>query len=86
MANEQQNRNQNQGNNQQPRSDEHAQSSASAPARDPNKEQRFRVLKTAQLARGGSHYVLTEGKTISSHGYDIKAQRAQGEQLEEVGA
>ena len=82
MANEQQNRNQNQGNNQQPKADEQAHS---APAsRDPNKEQRFRVLKTAQLARGGSHYVLTEGKTISSHGYDIKALRSQGVQLEEV--
>ena len=82
MANEQQNRNQNQGNNQQPKADEQAHSAPAA--RDPNKEQRFRVLKTAQLARGGSHYVLTEGKTISSHGYDIKALRSQGVQLEEV--
>ena len=84
MANEQQNRNQNQGNNQQPKADEQAQQHSAPASRDPNKEQRFRVLKTAQLARGGSHYVLTEGKTISSHGYDIQALKNQGVQLEEV--
>ena len=84
MANEQQNRNQNQGNNQQPKADEQAHSAPAA--RDPNKEQKFLVQETAQIARGGSNYTLPKGKTISSHGYDIKALRAQGVKLEEVGA
>ena len=80
MANEQQNRNQ--GNNQQPRNDEQGHSAPAA--RDPNKEQKFLVQETAQIARGGSNYTLPKGKTISSHGYDIKALRSQGVQLEEV--
>lgn len=50
----------------------------------PGGEKRFLVQETAQIARGGSHYTLTKGKTISSHGYNIQALLAQGVKLEEV--
>jgi hypothetical protein len=70
-----------QSNNQeQKRNDEHEQA---RPA-ETHKEKRFRVKEEAKIARGGSCYTLSKGKTISSYGYDIQALKNQGVQLEEV--
>ena len=64
------------------RAEEHTP--AAQQALKPSGERRFLVQETTPIARGGSHYTLTKGKTISSHGYDIQALRAQGVKLEEV--
>ncbi len=53
-------------------------------AQQPAKERKFLVEETAEIPRGGSSYVLSKGKTISSHGYDIAALKRQGVKLKEV--
>ena len=63
---------------------EEPQPAAQQAPRSNGGEKRFRVKEEAQVARGGSHYTLPKGKTISSHGYDIQALKNQGVQLEEV--
>jgi hypothetical protein len=74
------NQNQNQS---QPQLQTQAQSEQPAKATAP-KERKFLVDETAELPRGGSSYVLSKGKTISSHGYDIAALKRQGVKLTEV--
>ena len=73
------NPNQQQNPQEQKRPEEHAQQALRTGG-----EKRFLVKEEARIARGGSHYTLPKGKTISSYGYDIPALRAQGVQLEEV--
>jgi hypothetical protein len=53
-------------------------------APQPQKERKFLVEETMEIPRGGSSYVLTKGKTISSHGYDIAALKRQGAKLKDV--
>jgi len=72
-----------QNNNQQNRSEE-THPAAQQSMRTGTGEKRFRVKEEAKIARGGSCYTLTKGKTISSHGYDIKALISQGVQLEQI--
>jgi hypothetical protein len=67
--------------------DESQQKAASQQAAAPVvREKRFRVVETIQVSRGASHYVLPQGKTISSLGYDIAKLRSHGVKLEEVTA
>ena len=75
--------------NQQPQNNNQARNSEdhehpTQQARRPSGERRFLVKEEAKIARGGSCFTLPKGKTISSHGYDIKALISQGVQLEEV--
>jgi hypothetical protein len=60
------------------------QTSTDQPSNQPAKERRFLVEETAEIPRGGSSYVLSKGKTISSHGYDIAALKRQGVKLKDV--
>jgi|GEM_PF-6376235 hypothetical protein len=66
---------------QQKRNDEPQRAHEQAP-----KERIYRVTQEIKIPRGGSHYLLPAGKTLSSHGYDIPALKRLGVQLEEVGA
>ena len=75
------NENQIQNKNQNPQ----AQAGDTSPQRpQPARERRFLVEESAEIPRGGSSYVLSKGKTISSHGYDIAALQRQGVKLREV--
>ena len=78
MAQQNQNPNQSQ---QQPQAQVQSEQPSKA---QPPKERKFLVDETAELPRGGSSYVLSTGKTISSHGYDIAALKRQGVKLTEV--
>lgn len=78
------NQNNNQQNTQAQQRAEEPQPAVQQAPRTGGGEKRFRVKVEAKIPRGGSFYTLPQGKTISSHGYDIQALKQQGVQLEEV--